>query len=660
VLQKYPTIPISLHISGPLLDWLDINHPEYLKIVKNMVQSKQIELLSAGYYEPILASIPDHDKIGQIEKMNRVISEKFNYEPTGLWLTERVWEPHLVKPIQSTGMKYSAVDDYHFLTAGKTNEELDGYFLTDEQTSTMGIFPISQKLRYAIPFRNPEVTIEYLAKAAQSSENGLVVMADDGEKFGVWPGTHDLCYKKENWLNRFYSALEENSDWIKLTTFKEYYDTSPPRGRIYLPTVSYFEMNEWTLPGELGRKYTGLIQEHKVKKEKELVSPFIRGGFWRNFQTIYDESNWMQKRVTEISSRIEDAANFGKLTGADLSQSRNEIWKAQCNCAYWHGIFGGLYLPHLRHGIYQHLIAAENIIDRFMGPRSDLRDIDNDGYLEREITSDEIKLIVSEKGGVIRELDIRDKQFNLVNTMHQVDESYHSLIKHAAQPGNTKRSIHDAKVMKETGLEKYLKVEKHPRYMLVDHLLQSGTTLAKYMRQIDSDINTMLEKRYEINEADQIRLKGLYNLGTVELAIEKALALSKNELAVQLHFTNLGSGLYNGVYACELNFSLLGGHTPQQYYLINGKIPHGRFLDAKGTLKDVTKISLVNKRERFSVDLHFPDPITVWRYPVFTISDSESGMERIYQSSVVIPTWSISLKSMANISFSFKIKIELI
>jgi alpha-amylase len=535
-LRKYPTIPISLHISGPLLDWFDTNHPEYLEIIKDMVQSKQIEMLSGGYYEPILVSIPDHDKIGQIQKMNQIIADKFNTEPTGLWLAERVWEPHLVKSIQSTGIEYTAVDDYHFLTAGKTSDELNGYFMTDEQTSRLGIFPISQKLRYSIPFAGPEVTIKYLAKAAESRENGLVVMADDGEKFGVWPGTHDLCFQKEKWFNRFLSALKENSDWIKLTTFKDYFNSSPPLGRVYLPTVSYFEMNEWTLPGSQGRKYTDLLQKLDVKKDEQLVSPNIRGGIWRNFQTIYDESNWMQKRVTELSFRIEEAAKSKKLIGSDLEQSRNNIWKAQCNCAYWHGIFGGLYLPHLRHGIFQQLIAAEQIVDRVLGSNIHLRDIDNDGYMEKEITSEDIKLIVSEKGGVIREMDIRNKQFNLVNTMHQVDESYHSLMQHAEKSFKEKRSIHDTKVMKEPGLEKYLKIEKHPRYMLVDHFMRSGTTLAKYLRYSHDDVSTMLENRYEISGDDLVRLTGSFKLYTTELSIKKELMLTKNELDIHLPY----------------------------------------------------------------------------------------------------------------------------
>src|SRR5260370_24127362 len=45
-----------------------------------------------------------------------------------------------------------------------------------------------------------------------------------------------------------------------------------------------------------------------------------------------------------------------------LVLARQELYRAQCNCPWWHGAFGGLYLPHLRNAAYQHLIAADNAL----------------------------------------------------------------------------------------------------------------------------------------------------------------------------------------------------------------------------------------------------------------------------------------------------------
>ncbi len=48
-------------------------------------------------------------------------------------------------------------------------------------------------------------TTDFLRTAAAAHPGGFAAMGDDLEKFGVWPGTYDLCYK-DGWLDRFFSA----------------------------------------------------------------------------------------------------------------------------------------------------------------------------------------------------------------------------------------------------------------------------------------------------------------------------------------------------------------------------------------------------------------------------------------------------------------------
>src|SRR3712207_8106989 len=36
-----------------------------------------------------------------------------------------------------------------------------------------------------------------------------------------------------------------------------------------------------------------------------------------------------------------------------------ELYRAQCNCAYWHGAFGGVYLSFMRGALWHHLLRAE-------------------------------------------------------------------------------------------------------------------------------------------------------------------------------------------------------------------------------------------------------------------------------------------------------------
>jgi alpha-amylase/alpha-mannosidase (GH57 family) len=303
VLYRYPDIKAVLHYSGILLEWIAKNEPSFLDILRDMVQRGQVEIMGGSYYEPILPIIPDSDKRGQILKLSRYLHRKLGAEVQGMWLAERIWEPHLARPLCQAGIRYVVVDDAHFQELGLKSEELRGYYLTEEGGCPLKIFSISEKLRYLIPFEKTEETLAFLGHLGERGAGSLAVLADDGEKFGSWPGTHEHVYEK-GWLEEFFRLLQENKDWLRTTTFSEYMEKYPPRGRIYLPAASYREMKQWA------------------------------GGFWRNFLVRYPESNRMHKKMLAVRKRLPEVKQRRV-----RQKVREYIWAAQCNCAYWHGGF---------------------------------------------------------------------------------------------------------------------------------------------------------------------------------------------------------------------------------------------------------------------------------------------------------------------------------
>ncbi len=124
---------------------------------------------------------------------------------------------------------------------------MTGHLLTEDEGRVLSVFPGSERLRYTIPFADPQQTIEHLAKIAAEHPNAIAVFGDDGEKFGTWPETKKHVYD-DGWLVRFFDALVQNQEWIQVTTLAEAFDNVPPAGKIYLPDCSYREMTEWVLP----------------------------------------------------------------------------------------------------------------------------------------------------------------------------------------------------------------------------------------------------------------------------------------------------------------------------------------------------------------------------------------------------------------------------
>src|SRR5207248_6720959 len=147
-------------------------------------------MVSGGYYEPILPSIPDRDKLAQIRRLSERVARDFGTRPTGMWIAERVWEPGLPHLLREAGIEWTILDDVHFKNVGLEDSDLYGYYATEDQSSVLKVYATSKTLRYTIPWRPVSETITALHALATSDNRRIIVMGDDDEKFGSWTETH--------------------------------------------------------------------------------------------------------------------------------------------------------------------------------------------------------------------------------------------------------------------------------------------------------------------------------------------------------------------------------------------------------------------------------------------------------------------------------------
>jgi alpha-amylase len=665
LLERHPKVRIAQHYSGILLAWLEQHRPKFLARLRVLVERGQVEMMTGAFYEPILPVIPDEDKVGQIHKLTRFIQQHFSYQPSGMWLAERIWEPHLSKAVHDAGVRYVVLDDSHFKYAGLREQELLGHFVTEEQGATVSLFPISERLRYAIPYEEPEKTIEYLASLATEDGQRLVVFADDGEKFGVWPGSHQYCYE-ERWLERFFTALEENSDWIHLVHFSEALKRLPAAGRVYLPTASYREMMEWAMPPHAIVEYEAFEQFLSEAGTFERFKVFVRGGFWRNFLAKYPESNNMHKKMLHLSRRLSEL----RPAHADdprFEQAQDHLWAGQCNCPYWHGVFGGLYLNHLRYANYHELLQAETLLDALErdsdGKKEGLADhhvfdFDADGHDEVLISTPVANFYFAPRlGGSLFELDYKPKAINLCDTMTRREEAYHHRLREAASPrqqSTTAANIHTDWISKEKGLEAFLQYDWYRRTSFLDHFLRPDTTLeafaaCKYGEQGDF-VNQPFA--YEVRRGRHHLGLDLWRDGIVwvgeypaSLRVSKSFRFSKEraELQASYRIKNLSSEPVELWFGVELDFALLAGDAPDRNYCFPGHHLANSRLNSKGVVDGVTTFSLRDDWLGLEIKIDLDGEAEVWRFPIETVSLSEAGFERVYQSSVVFPNWKFSL-----------------
>jgi hypothetical protein len=686
VLLRHPKIKIVLHYTGALYHFFEQRHPEFIDTLKMLVAEGRAEILSGGLYEPVLAVLPDADKIGQIRALTEYIRRTIGYSARGMWLAERVWEPHLPKPIAEAGIDYIVVDDFHFKMAGFNDDELDGYYLTEEQNKSIRVFPGSERLRYTIPFRGPEETIGLLAGLRSTERNRLMVMADDGEKFGVWPETYHSVYE-EGWLERFFSLIEQNSEWLETTTFAEYLTKEPPRGRMYLPAASYMEMGEWALPTRAMKAYDDALAKIKNVPDCAGLRPFIKGGFWRNFLAKYPESNHLHKRMMMVSRKVHDALDGlearGAKKGSGGARMLDNLYQSQCNDAYWHGVFGGLYLPHLRSAVYERLIQAEYSADAMRhqpgvsSQKPDVRrkpskqkktatpfwleieqgDFDQDGSEEVMLNSERLNLFIDPaEGGRLTELDWKPRSFNLTNVLTRRHEGYHDKILKAAgdaaagSQSEGAKTIHERVSVKEEGLQYHLLYDWYTRGSLLDHFLGSGVDLAGFMRCEYHEAGDFVLGRYGLKckktrGVATVIMERDGNVAGLGVRLRKELSLKRAASGVRIRYqlTNTSGEELHTSFGSEFNFSLLAGNADDRYYDMPGHTLEKKNLASIGETNNVEQVSLVDAWLKLRLTLEFSRSATFWRAPIETVSQSEAGFERVFQSSMVMPIWRISL-----------------
>jgi len=392
-----------------------------------------------------------------------------------------------------------------------------------------------------------------------------------------------------------------------------------------------------------------LIHDLEERGQAEDARPFIKGGMWRNFFTKYPESNWMQKRVQYLSLNLHQLESKGGIPQSLV----DDIYRAQCNCGYWHGVFGGLYLPHLRHALYEHLLKAEASFLKAGGVFAGLSDIDADGYEEYRLRSDEMQLFVSSKNGHIREIDCLSVNFNITNYVQRYSESYHHKLALVNNNESNGGSIHDLVLAKEEGLQDKLFIDGYARHSMVDHIFDDSHDQNSFYRGLladENDTNTV-----EQAEAG-VLVRSLRSIDGTKLQIEKSVELHHNSLSIKLSIQNLGPKNFTNKYGLEFNFGLLGGDTPDRYFTLNGE--HAGHLNTQGNDSDVSKLSLVDEWDKFKVDLTFSDACRLWRAPIETISMSEAGFERVYQASSILPHWSLNLGPVEVFTTELKLSIN--
>ncbi|MBX3422120.1 MAG: DUF1926 domain-containing protein [Pirellulaceae bacterium] len=656
VLEEYPGIHLSLHTSGPLMLWLADKHPEYIQRLARLVAAGCIEIIGGPMYEPILTMLPSRDRVGQIQAYTNYLTDLFQTEIRGMWMPERVWESNLTADIAAAGISYTVLDDFHFTSAGWPASSLIGSFITEDNGCLLRIFPGSERLRYLIPFADVDATIDYARQVAGNHPGAVLVFGDDGEKFGTWPDTHQHVYQR-GWLRRFFDALVDNQSWLKTSTLNEAAQAQPAHSKIYLPECSYREMTQWALPADVQQHYDHWMEIFSAHPNWSQIQPFVRAGNWRNFRVRYTEANEMYCRMLQVSRKAYEASQ--RCGDSELlDRIEDHLYRGQCNCPYWHGAFGGIYLPHLRNAVYHELIAADNLLDYLEHGKAAWVEATTDDYnldLRNEVrlANDHwIAYVAPSDGGMLYELDSRFASHNLLATMQRRPEAYHAKIMNLANPmddhhqSSQVESIHDRVVCKQEGLQRHLQYDNYPRKSFIDHFYDNDLSLAALMSGQAIERGDFVGSAYEAKlrraaSKVQLQLTREGNAWGMPFRLTKALTMQAGSSTLEVAYLIEGLPPDRQLHlALEWNFAGLPADADDRYFYdaTGDRLGHlGTALEMPATFG----LGMIDGWQGIDVSLQFDRQTSIWTYPIQTVSQSEGGFELVHQSVCVMPHWLI-------------------
>ncbi len=652
-LERHPGVRLSLHYTGPLLEWLAAERPEFLARLGALVAAGQVELLGGGLYEPILASLPEHDRVDQLRRMATTIEGITGSRPQGAWLAERVWEPDLPTSLVAAGYRWTILDDQHFRAAAIPEENLWGAYTTEDQGNLLTVFGTEQGLRYRIPFGSVDDVIGYLRDHATEAGDRVGMMGDDGEKFGAWPTTYEHCWGGGRWVDRFFEALEANASWLTTVTPSQWLDTEPPIGRVYVPTSSYAEMGEWALPPDETVVFTRLLHDAVARGAAE--ARWLRGGFWRNFQVRYREINDLHKQMLRTSAKV-----AAMPAGPAKAAAQDHLHRGQSNDCYWHGLFGGIYISHMRLATYEHLVAAEDAADGVAGwPRvAELRDLDMDGRPEAILEErGQVVTVKPSEGGGVGSWDIRAARHALGAVLRRRPEAYHDTLRaHAAMgseapapevEGGAPASIHDLVMVKEEGLAARLHYDDHERRSGLVRFLAPATTPEAFATAGETELGDFRDGEFTVRhlQPGAITLSRDGSVAGQPFTVTRTTWLGGGrldpELGMELVIEHRGTKPVETRLGLELATHLLGGGgNPSAWYDVAGRRSAH---DGTGEATGVSAIGYGNDWVGVQVAATPAPAADAWWSPIETVSNSESGFERVYQGSALLISWPVTL-----------------
>ncbi|MDR0409401.1 MAG: DUF1926 domain-containing protein [Spirochaetaceae bacterium] len=361
-LFQFPKIPAVLHFSGSLWYWIERNHSELFMLTENMVRRKQLELLTGGFYEPLMPLISYKDRLGHIEMLTTYLRKHFGKRTQGCLLPELAWDSSMPSVLKSCNVSYAFLDETYFFEAGIKGNDLHSPYISEDKGKLVTIFPISKTLSVGLE-KDAHGTFDTLLRNAENGAEQIITI------FPPCFNSVDAEHSTENSASYFLSELSAYENKINFSLPSKFIKNLPPPRKIYFP--------------------------QKASKKCLLE---------------YPETNYLYSKMTFTHALVD------QLRGDKINKraAYEELLKSQAYDLFYHTPQSGINRTAVRNAAYQALLDAEKITRGYKSFISSLMafDFDFDGVNEYLFQSEDVNCFIKETGAEIFELDYIPRSWN--------------------------------------------------------------------------------------------------------------------------------------------------------------------------------------------------------------------------------------------------------
>jgi hypothetical protein len=605
-LYKYPKIQATLHYSGILLQRLERAHPEFFMLIRDMVSRKQIELLSGGFYEPMMPLIPLSDKIGQLELLTTYIRKQFGKRPQGCRLPALAWEQSLVGPLNTCGILYTFLDEGQFSLSGLSDENP---CITEDQGKIISVFPVSCGLNQQFAQQRASAVLENMLIKTHSKDRVICVFPD--------------------------RLFAENGDQAPDTTYQFFFED-----------IARFETNfNFTSPDKIFKNlknlkkayFPGSISLDALSKN----APLPRGELPRQFLISYPEANGLYAKMMFTHVLI----NQLKGDKSRKRTAREELWKAQGYDSFCPAVDGGIYHSSIRKAAYKSLIEAEKISrEKNFTPSLTSFDFDLDGKEEYLFQGEQTNCYIRTQGASIFELDYLPRAFNYMDTFSPF-----------AADGGRRTAFADVLVPIETSFESaFENTFNKPSF----HNVQEGL-LDRHPGK--KTFRFCTKENFELTEIDKPHEKLCFHLpinaevpfGNIE--IEKIYNMKKGILTVRYILINKGHST-EFIFIPSIDLSFPGeGESFIRVFRLNADINES--VNSGDAILQTEGIKFQDIKNEVIIVVASDKPFDAYILPIRIPCPLENSYVDVYQSTNIIPIKTVSLEQEERFEIEFSIRM---